>query len=265
MASYYFPQLSSGAVAQYPFRRARVFRTITNSSPSGDLVLAPDTGASRMIWQLGYASLSGREANILTNFFDICQGRLRAFTFIDPAENMLTSSSDFSNGSWQNLSSIRLVPNSSDPLGGDAAFVVTNNGQTNEELTQTIAVPANYQYCFSLYARSDQTASIELIRRGSGSQNSSLIGIGPNWSRAACSGALSDQDVGLTVAIRLAPGQQVWLYGPQLEPQIQPSRYRPTQNRCGVYPNAHWTVDTLPLQAIAPDEFATTFTLEANL
>jgi hypothetical protein len=88
-----------------------------------------------MIWQLGYASLSGQEANTLTNFFDICQGRLRAFTFIDPAENMLTSSSDFSNESWQNLSSIRLLPNSSDPVGGDAAFVVTNNGQTSEELT----------------------------------------------------------------------------------------------------------------------------------
>jgi hypothetical protein len=158
-----------------------------------------------MIWQLGYASLSGQEANTLTNFFDICQGRLRAFTFIDPAENMLTGSSDLSSESWQNLSSIRLSPNSSDPVGGNAAFVVANNGQTNEELTQTIAVPGNYQYCFSLYARSDQTASIELIRRGSGSQNSSVVSIGPNWLRAVSTGTLSDQDVGLTVAIRLAP------------------------------------------------------------
>ena len=265
MASYYFPQLSSGTVAQYPFRNAKIVRTITNSLPGGDLILAPDPNGSRIVWQLGYAALSTQEANALTTLFDTCQGRLRAFTFIDPAENMLASSSDLSGMSWQNLNSIQLTPNSSDPVGGDAAFIVTNNGQTSQELTQTIAVPLNYQYCFSLYARSEQAASIELIRRGETSQDSRLFSIRPNWSRVVSSGALSDQGVGLTIAIRLAPGQQVWLYGPQLEPQIQPSRYRPTQNRCGVYPNAHWSVDTLNVRAIAPNVFASAFTVEATL
>jgi len=96
MASYYFPQLSSGTVAQYPFRNAKIIRTIANSLPGGDLILAPDTHGSRIVWQLGYAALSTQEANALITLFDACKGRLRAFTFIDPAENMLASSSDLS-------------------------------------------------------------------------------------------------------------------------------------------------------------------------
>ena len=96
MANYYFPQLSSGTVAQYPFRKARVVRTITNALPSGEFIVGPDADGSRMVWQLGYSALSAQEANALSTFFNACQGRLRAFTFIDPAENMLTSSSDLS-------------------------------------------------------------------------------------------------------------------------------------------------------------------------
>jgi hypothetical protein len=158
MANYYFPQLSSGTVAQYPFRKARVVRTITNALPSGEFIVGPDADGSRMIWQLGYSALSGQEASTLSNFFNTCQGRVRAFTFIDPAENMLTSSSDLSNASWQNSNAIRLTSNCPDPVGGNAAFVATNSGQASQELTQTIDVPANYQYGFSLYARSDQAS-----------------------------------------------------------------------------------------------------------
>jgi uncharacterized protein DUF2460 len=180
MASYYFPQLSTGSIAQYPFRRTSVVRTITNSLPGGDLVLAPDPDASRIVWELAYPVLSTQEANALTTFFESCQGRLRAFTFIDPAENMLTSSSELSDTSWLNLGSIQLTPNYPDAAGGNAAFRLTNNSQITQELTQTIAVPANYQYCLSVYARSEQAASIELIRRGPSSQDSNLFSVGPD-------------------------------------------------------------------------------------
>jgi len=61
------------------------------------------------------------------------------------------------------------------------------------------------------------------------------------------------------------PGQQVTVYGLQLEAQLQPSRYRPTRGMGGVYSNAHWAVDELPVMAQAPNLFSTSFSIETNL
>lgn len=85
----------------------------------------------------------------------------------------------------------------------------------------------------------------------------------PGWSRAVSSGRLNDEGTELTIAISLGAGQQVTIFGPQLEPQLAPSGYRPTAQQGGVYSNAHWAEERLTVAAEAPDLFSTSFVIEA--
>jgi hypothetical protein len=264
MADQFFPQLSSGAIGQYPIRKTKITRTVKNVMQDGSVISYADPNGGQLIWQLGYTALSFQALGLLTAHFNACQGRLQGFTFIDPTDNMLSSSSNLLASPWQSSSLIQLTGNREDPNGGLSAFTVTNNGQANQELSQMLAVSAGYQYCFSVYVLSAAPAPVELIRSGSASQQTNIGMAGPQWTRVVSSGALPDQGTTFTVAISLAPGQQITLYGPQLEAQILPSRYRPTGNG-GIYSNAHWGVDELAVSVDAPDLFSTAFTIETAI
>ncbi|MBV8864867.1 MAG: hypothetical protein JO210_05645 [Acidobacteriaceae bacterium] len=265
MANLFFPQLSSGAIAQYPIRKKAIGRTIRNLLPDGSLVLYPDTDAKRFVWQLGYSALSSEDLKALSGHFTACQGRLQAFTFIDPTDNMLSNSANLLGASWSFPSTVSLTGNIADPSGSQGAFSATNNGQESQEISQILAVPAGYQYCFSIYVLSGESATLNLIRRGPVSQQTRVLPVGPQWTRVVSSGQLSDTGAPLTVAISLEAGQQISLYGPQLEPQIAPSRYRPTLQVGGVYANAYWAIDELPISAEAPNLFSTVFSVEAAI
>lgn len=262
MANLYYPQLMSGALAQYPIRKTRIARTIKNVLPDGSLILLADPGAARLVWQLSYADLDAVDAASLQALFNACAGPFHAFTFIDPTSNMLVSSSNLTSGVWQTSSLINVAAGATDPGGGSAAFTLTNTGQATEEISQALLVPSGYQYCFSLYATSAQVSNVTLIRRGGSTEESEPVPIGPNWMRLISTGRLNDPGATFSVAISLAAGQQVGIFGVQLEAQIAPSRYCPTAQTGGVYAQAHWSADQLTLIANAPNLFSTSFDIE---
>lgn len=265
MGSLFFPQLSSGALAQYPIKKSRFARTIKNVLPDGSMILYADPAGARLVWQMIYTELSTADLEALQNHFNACVGSYHGFTFIDPTDNMLVSSSDLISAAWTTPSLVQLSTGLPDPDGGTAAFTVINTGQTTEQISQTLNVPASYQYCFSLYATSNQPAELTLIRQGPSAQQRTTAVIGPAWTRIVSSGQLNDPGTSFTVAISLAPGQQAGFYGPQLEPQIMPSRYRPTSQTGGVYGNAHWGIDQLTISADAPNLFSTSFSIETAI
>ncbi len=265
MANLYYPQLTSGALAQYPIRKTKTVRTIKNLLADGTLVLYVDPNGSQLLWQLQYTELSSSDLAAIQQHFSACSGPLQAFTFIDPTDNMLVFSSDLTAAGWQSPALMTVTPGSIDPDGGSAAFTVVNTSQSTLEISQRLDVPANYQYCFSAYARSQSTATVTLVRNGPSATEESTVSIGPNWSRVVSSGRLADPGEGFSVAIGLAAGQEVELYGPQLEAQTVPSRYRPTVATGGVYANAHWAVNELAIIAEAPNLFSTSFTIETAI
>lgn len=265
MPNLYYPQLSSGAIAQYPIRKMQIARTIKNVLPDGSMILMSDPDGAQLVWQLAYTELSVADVNALQAHFNACVGPFHAFTFIDPTDNMLVSSSDIRLSPWVNSNLIAIGDGIGDPVGGTDAFEATNTGQTNQQITQLLQVPAGYQYCFSVYAMSNEPTEITLIFEGPSSQKASNFAIGPAWSRTIFSSQLGDPGVGLTVAISLAPGQQVQLYGPQLEAQVVPSSYQATQASGGVYANAHWAMDQLIVTAEAPNLFSTACSIETYL
>lgn len=265
MGNLFFPQLSSGALAQYPIRKTRIGRTIKNILPDGTMILYPDLSALLMGWQLSYTNLSANDSTALQDHFSACAGPVHAFTFIDPTENMFISSSDPGDAPWQVSDLITLAPGGTDPEGGTSAFTMTNTGQAPQEIAQAFTVPSGYQYCFSLYASSVEPGTMAIVRRGSSSQDTTEASIGPCWNRIVSSGRLNDSGTGFTAAICLAPGQQVKVFGLQLEPQISPSAYRSTTQLGGVYANAHWAAERLTVAAEAPDLFSTSFNIEAAI
>ncbi|MBV9764781.1 MAG: hypothetical protein JOZ48_08045 [Acidobacteriaceae bacterium] len=265
MTSLFFPQLMSGALAQYPFRKTQFVRTVKNVLQDGSMILFSDSGGARLIWQLAYTDLSTTDLQALQAHFNACLGPFHGFTFIDPTENMLVFSSDLTNAAWQRSSLIQITSGTTDPEGASSGFTLTNTGQTNQEISQTFAVPANYQYCFSVYVTTAQASEITLIRGGATAHQTTTVPIGPSWTRVVSSGRLNDSGTSFTVALSLSAGEQVQLYGLQLEPQVAPSRYRPTSERGGVYSNAHWGVDQLPVIAEAPNLYSTSFSIETTI
>jgi hypothetical protein len=265
MAELFYPQLSSGALAQYPIRRAAVTRPVANVLPDGTTIALPDPGASRLFWQLAYTELELADLQAIQAHFTGCAGPLRAFTFIDPTGNMLSSTSDLTQGPWLAGPSIQITGGLPDPNGGSQAFSVVNAAQAVEELTQTLTVPSNYQYCFSIYVNCSAASAISLTRRGATVSATDSISISPGWTRISSSGKLNDPGTQLTIAVELAPGQRLQLFGPQLEPQIAPSRYRANAQSGCVYPQSHWASNQLAVTAEAPNLYAVVVSIETAL
>ena len=264
MANLYYPQLTSGALAQYPITKTRLFRTVKNILPDGSLFVSADPGYSHLLWNLSYSGLSGSDVQALQDHFAACNGPFHAFTFIDPTDNMLRWSSDLSDAIWQTSSLVNIRANAADPFGGANAFTITNNSQANQVFCQTVSAPAGYQYCFSVYLASYQAATVIMLRNGSSAVQPMTAGVSSTWQRLVSSGRLIDPGTAFTVGLSLLPGQQLLVYGPQLEAQVSPSSYRPTAQTSSVYQNSHWSVEQLPIAATAPDLFSTAFTIETT-
>jgi hypothetical protein len=265
MANLFFPQLLSGALAQYPIRKNRLVRTISNLLPDGSLLQFSDPGGSRLLWDLEYTELSIVDMAALQAHFTACAGPVHAFTFIDPTDNMLASSSDLTAAVWQTSPLLKIATGISDPMSGTGAVSITNTGQAMQQISQTLSVPANYQYCFSLYAAGQQASNIELTVTGNSASTTNSCVASPNWTRVSWSGRLNDPGTSLTIGLAIAPAQTVQIYGLQLEAQLAPSRYRATGAQGGVYANAHWAVDQIASIADAPGLFSTSFTIETAI
>ena len=263
MANLFYPQLTSGALAQYPLRKTRITRTIKNILADGNMILLPDSGARRTIWQLEYSNLSLADVQSLQSHFTACKGPFSAFTFIDPTANMLVSSTDLTNAAWQKSSLLQIQTGAIDPFGGTTAQTITNYGQNTQELAQSLEVPAQYQYCLSLYAAAIGQTPITLFQRGPNAQQSKQMILSSGWNRLVLSGRLNDTGSIITVGISLEAGTQVQVFGMQLEAQISPSRYQPTAATGGVYANAHWAVEQLQITAEDTNLYATTVSIEA--
>jgi hypothetical protein len=265
MANLFFPQLSSGAVVQYPIKKTNISRNIQNVLPDGSMILFADPHGWMLNWELTYSELSGSDIGLLQTHFSNCLGPFHAFTFIDPTDNMLVSSEDLTNPAWLNQGGMAIAGNVADPIGGATAFTVTNTSQTPQSIAQTLNVPAGYQYCLSLYAACATQTTLTVSRQGPNMSHSDAISIGTLWTRLVSSGRLSDSGIGFTVGFTLSPGEQVHIYGIQLEAQPAPSRYRPTAQSGGVYPNAHWVSDQLLIAAQGLNQFSSTFSIETAI
>lgn len=253
----YFPQLQTGATGQYPMVRKRTIRTVENTGIDGHSLKLGDPGGGFTLWELHYLGLTDAEWRAIADLFEAAEGRLRSFTFLDPAGNLLTYSDDLTAAAWEADALLSLTPAVPDPYGTSRATRVTNTAQIPQRIQQYREIPANFHYCFSVYARSGQAVTVRLERSSDSRWDSTAREVTPNWRRLVSSGNLGATEVGVSFGVELEPGATVELFGFQLEPQPAASKYRATKSRSGVYRNARFAEDNLRLITEGPQSTAT--------
>ncbi len=261
----YFPQLSTGAVAQYPLIKRRVYRTVTNRLADGRRIRLTDAAAQRVEWEIAFEALSDAERQQLEQFFTSTEGRLREFTFLDPAGNLLAFSEELTAGAWTRGPLLTVIHEVADPLGGNAATRLVNTGLAEQQIQQSIAAPGWFHYCFSFYARSEGETTVTVFRATGGNWTAEQKKTGPTWRRLTLGGASASEAETVTFGVTIAPGDGVELYGLQAEPQPAPSSYVKTPSAGGVYQQARFDHDQLTFTSEGPEQHGCTVRIAAPL
>ena len=240
-----YPQLATGALAQFPVQKRRSLRTIVNMLGDGHSIRLADPLGEITDWQLQYTNLSDQEATALRQFFEATEGGLRVFTFLDPTANLLAWSDHLDHAEWTKAPLLSITGGLADPLGGTNAWHVANSGAGAQSLFQTLEAPGGYLYSLSVYAKSAAPGAAVTFLLGSSRADRALSDA---WSRITFSGFGDGAAEQVAFGIEVPAGGSVDLFGMQVEPQARASAYKPSTTG-GVYPSAWFRDDTLALTA----------------
>src|ERR1700733_2162474 len=149
----YYPQLTTGAVSQFPVARNTNMRTVANQLASGYMIGMEDTGAQKVQWQLRYSNLTDGERSSIESLFEASEGQLNTFTFLDPTDNLLMWSEDWTQPVWTADPLLNVTAGVQGPFGNSAAMQITNTAETTQQIVQKAAGPSSFVYCYSVYVR----------------------------------------------------------------------------------------------------------------
>jgi hypothetical protein len=249
-----YPQLSTGALAQFPARKRRRARTIYDAAEDGTAFKLSDPGAATTEWRLTYAALADAEAAALRAFFEATEGTLGQFTFLDPMGNLLEWSGKLDAQAWEKAPEISVSGGVADPAGGSNAWRLTNSGAAPQYIRQSLAVPGGFVYCVSVYARAAQTGMVTLLR----GPERLTAPAGPAWGRITSAGSTGTAgEETQAFGLELAPGAVVEVYGFQVEPQGAASAYKASTDG-GVYAGARFADDALSITTSGANRHAVT-------
>jgi hypothetical protein len=230
-----FPQ-----VAQYPVRRRRLARTVVNESADGRRLKVADAAACGTEWRLRFSELTDGEAALLQTFFEESEGRLGAFTFLDPVDNLLRWSEGLDQAVWEKGPLVGIHSNDG------RIWQVSNTGAASQAITQLVEAPAEYCYCLSVWVRGSGT--VTLVR---GDERAARQ-VGGSWRRVTFSAEGQSQGDGVHFGLELGPGGALELFGMQVEAQLGASAYKRTLSRGGVYEGVRFDQDELVMTSPGP-------------
>ena len=214
-----------------------------------------DPKAASLGWQLHLTGLTGAEWSRIDTLFQATSGMWQPFTFLDPAGNLLANSELFGGSAWTNGALISLTTGVTDPFGTTRATTVTNAGAGPLSVAQTMAVPANFQYCLSVWAKTTSGTSVTLSISTTGASSTKTFVLGTQWTRISVAANLGQIATSVTFAAQLAAGGSIQMFGMQAEAQLGPSDYKQTGTSGGVYPNARFGTDKLTVTAQGTDVY----------
>jgi hypothetical protein len=257
-----FPQLLTGATAQYPIRRRRSERAIVNVSQDGSVTALWDESASQVKWDLCFSGLTDQEVSNLTSFYQLCEGSLQPFLFIDPAANLFAYSEDFTQPAWQKNTLLIVGFGIADPYGTTRASQLTNSSLGVLSVTQTLGVPGFTTCALSVYARSDASIQLTLTRSDGSNIESALLQTSPVWTRFSLSTAFASSiSTSCNFSLELPAGATVDIFGFQVEPQPMPGTYVETSSYTGIYPNTRFDGSQITVTATDPGQSSLTVSL----
>jgi hypothetical protein len=260
----YFPHLGTGSVAQYPLIKKTTHHNIVNDTVDGHRIKAPSL-MTTVEWSLTYVGLTSNEASLLKAFFEECEGRLNSFVFADPIDNLLARSEDLTDVVWNRDPLIQAQSGVLDPLGTTRAYRLTNLGQAQQGIRQVVSSSAAYNYCFSLYARSNIPSFIRLRSSAFPASHEKTFECNSNWRRLNMTSSLGIEQGPVLFELVLGAGSVVEVFGFQVDAQVEPSAYKTTTNRGGVYDDARFNSDSIALSADGAEQFSTQLTILSRL
>jgi hypothetical protein len=261
----YFPQLVTGAIAQYPLKRKRRSRTALNVTQEGEEVKLGDPDDQHLEWELHLSGLTDEEWKAVEELFHGCEGSLRSFCFLDPTGNLLAWSGDLARTVWQREALLGVSPGIPDPFGGEGAARLVNLGQTEQTISQALDVPASFHYCLSLYVRSAAPGRVKL-RQWSGSRaRATEFEVTSSWRRIFQTAKLGGTEARVHFGLALPAGGSVEVYGLQVEPQRGASAYKESRERGGIYTNARFASDELRVRTDGVDSHSSVIRIAVNL
>jgi len=240
-------------------------RTVSNELPGGDSIRMSDPGAAAVRWQLQYLALTDGERSAIEQLFEAAEGRLTMFTFLDPTDNLLMWSDDYTKSAWSVDPLLQLTAGILDPFGGNGATQITNTAQVAQSLTQSMEAASWFQYCLSAYLRCDSPSTISLIFSTAGHELRGSIPVTTAWTRAIKTGSIPSNQGGVSFRLELPAGVRVSVFGAQAEPQLAPGSYKKTLDRAGVYPRTRFDSDSLSVATDAPNQHSCRVSLVSSL
>ncbi len=261
----YFPQLATGAVAQYPLKRRRRGRTAISLTQEGAEIKLGDPDEQHLEWELHLNGMSDAEWRAVEELFHACEGSLGSFCFLDPTGNLLAWSGDLTKAEWQKDPLLSVTPGVGDPFGGRGAARLVNLGQTEQMISQALDVPADYYYCWSLYARSATPIGLRLKQWSASQVQQAEFQVTSSWRRISQTGRLGGAETRVHFGVALPAGGSVEVYGMQVEPHRGASSYKESRERGGVFPNARFASDELRVRTEGVDCHASVIRIAVNL
>jgi len=250
-----FPQISTGASSLYPLKKMSRQRSVVNTLGDGTRDVYADPDAASLGWELHLTGLTGPEWASIEALFEATSGMWLPFTFLDPAGNLLADSETFGGSAWTNGPLIELTTGVTDPSGTTRATGVTNGGQAPLAVAQTVAVPGNFHYCLSVWARSTNGTSVTLSIASAGGSVTETFFPGAQWTRISLAGNVGQVANSVTFAAQLPAGGAIEMFGIQAEAQLAPSDYKLTGTTGAVYPSARFASDRLTVTAQGTDVY----------
>jgi len=245
----YFPQLTSGAVTQYPSGSTLLRRTVVNEAADGRQIRWPDLMGTEIRWECALTEMTDEEWDAVHALFQVVEGRLKPFTFFSPYENLLAWSEDFARSIWMKEALFTLSGGVDDPFGGASAFRAANTAAIDRRISQTVQVPATYRTCFSVWIRN---GSVALTRSAGSLTESRSFTATEKWKRISFEGVHSAAADSTTFGIQISAGGGCDIFGSQLDLQPAPADYVRSAGRSGVYVNARFDDDRLHSVALGP-------------
>jgi hypothetical protein len=235
-----YPQLTTGALAQFPIQKRIRMRTVVNTLGDMTVVKLADPAGEIIGWQLQYSDLSDVEAASLQQFYLATEGSLNVFTFLDPTDNLFAWSDQLDNDVWTADPFLGLTGGLTDPTGGTNAWTLNNSGEAPQGITQTLNAPGGYTYCFSVYVQSP-TPTTAILLLGS---NQSTVSVDSGWTRVSITGQGDSSADSIAFELQVPAGTSLNVFGMQAEVQPAASVYK-SSTTGGVYDTAYFRDDAL--------------------
>jgi hypothetical protein len=234
----------------FPIERDERYLTRANRMEDATEYRSPERQTPLFRWQLNLAGMDAAQVQALEAKFNALSGPYGTFVFLDPLENLLLWSEDFSQAAWIQSPpfAFSITGGYPDPLGGNAARLLVNAGGSVGALAQIIAAPpAALPFTGSIWLRSagGGTAATLSATDAAGESVAAGVAVTTEWKRFTTGGTFSAGNASGQVGLRveLPAGAAIYAFGAQLMALPGPAAYARTAAISGFHPRCRLASD----------------------